>query len=417
MGIAGTDVSKTMARPRLLSVVWLLVQLPVWVCYGQSLQLRQYTLDDIKELICFSKHKDVGTGSVGVMCNASWDGLTCWPPTPTGRVVRMSCFSELRGIPYDTSENATKFCHLNGTWAKKADYSHCRPVNKNSSVDDSSRHWEQHLENAKLLQDIGHAISLVCLVFAFAMFAYLKSIRCTRNNIHWNLVATFILRNTSWFIIQAVVTVEAVRDKSWYCRAVVTLNNYFSSTNFFWMFVEGLYLHIMVAHAFNTEKFDLWVYAMVGWCVPVPIIVAWVLVKVLAQDEGCWISSSYYDFIFHGPIILILLVNFIILGNVVRILVLKLRASPEHRETTHYSIKAAKATVVLLPLLGVTYVLFIVHPSGQGTSRLVFIYFNSFFQSFQGSFVSIIYCFTNAEIRNAVKRRIHLSRCRQQDFV
>ncbi|XP_019630368.1 PREDICTED: corticotropin-releasing factor receptor 2-like [Branchiostoma belcheri] len=351
------------------------------------------------------------------MCNASWDGLTCWPPTPTGRVVRMSCFSELRGIPYDTSENATKFCHLNGTWAKKADYSHCRPVNKNSSVDDSSRHWEQHLENAKLLQDIGHAISLVCLVFAFAMFAYLKSIRCTRNNIHWNLVATFILRNTSWFIIQAVVTVEAVRDKSWYCRAVVTLNNYFSSTNFFWMFVEGLYLHIMVAHAFNTEKFDLWVYAMVGWCVPVPIIVAWVLVKVLAQDEGCWISSSYYDFIFHGPIILILLVNFIILGNVVRILVLKLRASPEHREATHYSIKAAKATVVLLPLLGVTYVLFIVHPSGQGTSRLVFIYFNSFFQSFQGSFVSIIYCFTNAEIRNAVKRRIHLSRCRQQDFV
>ncbi|XP_035689670.1 corticotropin-releasing factor receptor 2-like [Branchiostoma floridae] len=352
-----------------------------------------------------------------VTCNSTWDGLTCWPPTPAGRVVHMSCFPELRGIPYDTTENATKLCQLNGTWARKADYSHCRPVDKNSSVDGISRHWEQHLENAKLLQDIGHAISLFCLVFAFALFAYLKSIRCTRNNIHWNLVATFILRNTSWFITQEVLTVEAVRDKSWYCRAVVTLNNYFTSTNFFWMFVEGLYLHIMVADAFNSERFNLGVYAMVGWCMPVPIIVAWVLVKVLVQDEGCWVGSNYYDYIFHGPIILILLVNFIILGNVVRILVLKLRANPENPESAHYSIKAAKATVVLLPLLGITYVLFMVHPSGQGTSRLVFIYFNSFFQSFQGTFVSIIYCFTNAEIRNAVKRRIHLSRCRQQDFV
>ncbi|CAH1238046.1 CRHR2 [Branchiostoma lanceolatum] len=406
-----------MGRSRLLSFVWILAQLPVWTCYGQSLRTRQYTLREIKRLLCLHKHTDVITDSVGSMCNSSWDGLTCWPPTPAGRVVHMSCFTELRGIPYDTSENATKLCQLNGTWARKADYSHCRPVNKNSSVDDSSRHWEQHLENAKLLQDIGHALSLLCLVFAFALFAYLKSIRCTRNNIHWNLVATFILRNTSWFITQGALTVEAVRDKSWYCRAVVTLNNYFTSTNFFWMFVEGLYLHIMVAHAFNTERFDLWVYAMVGWCVPIPIIIAWVLVKVLIQDEGCWAASNYYDFIFHGPIILILLVNFIILGNVVRILVLKLRSNPESSEATHYSIKAAKATVVLLPLLGITYVLFMVHPSGQGTSRLVFIYFNSFFQSFQGSFVSIIYCFTNAEIRNAVKRRMHLSRCRQQDFV
>eukprot|EP00058_Branchiostoma_floridae_P023330 XP_002608820.1 hypothetical protein BRAFLDRAFT_89688 [Branchiostoma floridae] len=201
----------------------------------------------------------------------------------------------------------------------------------------------------------------------------------------------------------------------WYCRVAVTLFNYFQVTNFFWMFVEGLYLHIMIAHAFGTERIKFWVYAMIGWCVPVPIIVPWMMVKIFLKNERCWIDTSggvdQYDFIYHGPIILVLLVNFVILGNIVRILILKLRASPNNLDTTHYSIKAVKATVVLLPLLGITYILFFVHvPSGKGTSKLFFIYFNSFLQSFQGCFVSIIYCFTNTEVQTTIKRHVDIWR-------
>lgn len=42
-----------------------------------------------------------------------------------------------------------------------------------------------------------------------------------------------------------------------------------------------------------------------------------------------------------------------------------------------------KATLVLLPLLGITYMLFFVNPGEDGLSQIVFIYFNSFLQSFQ----------------------------------
>lgn len=42
-----------------------------------------------------------------------------------------------------------------------------------------------------------------------------------------------------------------------------------------------------------------------------------------------------------------------------------------------------KATLVLLPLLGITYMLFFVHPGEDEVSRVVFIYFNSFLESFQ----------------------------------
>ena len=45
--------------------------------------------------------------------------------------------------------------------------------------------------------------------------------------------------------------------------------------------------------------------------------------------------------------------------------------------------KAVKATLVLLPLLGITYILFFVNPGEDDISQIVFIYFNSFLQSFQ----------------------------------
>lgn len=47
--------------------------------------------------------------------------------------------------------------------------------------------------------------------------------------------------------------------------------------------------------------------------------------------------------------------------------------------------KAVKATLVLLPLLGITYMLFFVNPGEDEISQIVFIYFNSFLESFQVS--------------------------------
>ncbi|XP_010795234.1 corticotropin-releasing factor receptor 1-like, partial [Notothenia coriiceps] len=88
-------------------------------------------------------------------------------------------------------------------------------------------------------------------------------------------------------------------------------------------------------------------------------------------------------------------INFIFLFNIVRILMTKLRASTTS-ETIQYR-KAVKATLVLLPLLGLTYMLFFVNPGEDEISQIVFIYFNSFLESFQGFFVSVFYCFLNSE--------------------
>ncbi|TNN33045.1 Corticotropin-releasing factor receptor 1 [Liparis tanakae] len=98
-------------------------------------------------------------------------------------------------------------------------------------------------------------------------------------------------------------------------------------------------------------------------------------------------------------------INFIFLFNIVRILMTKLRASTTS-ETMQYR-KAVKATLVLLPLLGITYMLFFVNPGEDEISQVVFIYFNSFLESFQGFFVSVFYCFLNSEVRSATRKRFH----------
>lgn len=60
--------------------------------------------------------------------------------------------------------------------------------------------------------------------------------------------------------------------------------------------------------------------------------------------------------------------------------------------------KAVKATLVLLPLLGITYMLFFVNPGEDDISQIVFIYFNSFLQSFQVSHTLCLYRYFHVHI-------------------
>lgn len=42
--------------------------------------------------------------------------------------------------------------------------------------------------------------------------------------------------------------------------------NYFHSTNFFWMFGEGCYLHTAIVLTYSTDKLRKWMFICIGWC-------------------------------------------------------------------------------------------------------------------------------------------------------
>jgi len=66
--------------------------------------------------------------------------------------------------------------------------------------------------------------------------------------------------------------------------------------------------------------------------------------------------------------------------------------------------KAIKATAVLFPLLGLPNLFVCVNPGDNGGFEDVYLYTSAFLESSQGIFVAILYCFTNSEVIEAIKK-------------
>ncbi|KAF2902744.1 hypothetical protein ILUMI_03452 [Ignelater luminosus] len=87
-----------------------------------------------------------------------------------------------------------------------------------------------------------------------------------------------------------------------------------------------------------------------------------------------------------------------------QVLITKLR-SANSAETQQYR-KAAKALLVLIPLLGVTYILVIVGPT-HGISKSIYDNARAILLSTQGFTVALFYCFLNTEVKNTVRHRFN----------
>ncbi|XP_028832563.1 corticotropin-releasing factor receptor 2 isoform X4 [Denticeps clupeoides] len=227
----------------------------------------------------------------GLYCNATTDEIgTCWPRSGSGRMVERPCPEYINGVKYNTTRSAYRECLENGTWAFRSNYSNCEPILE------EKRKYPVHYKIALIINYLGHCISVGALVVAFILFLCLRSIRCLRNIIHWNLITTFILRNVMWFLLQLIDHNIHESNEPW-CRLITTIYNYFVVTNFFWMFVEGCYLHTAIVMTYSTDKLRKWVFLFIGWCIPCPIIVAWAIGKLYNENEQASLCLCFTAFL------------------------------------------------------------------------------------------------------------------------
>ena len=101
------------------------------------------------------------------------------------------------------------------------------------------------------------------------------------------------------------------------------------------------------------------------------------------------------------PVIIVILLNIIFLSNVVYILRSKL--NPESSQQA--IMKQARATMFLVPILGVNYLLVPIRPAEGSWLEDVYDILVVLFSAFQGAFVSLLLCFTNCEVLVLIKRR------------
>lgn len=153
------------------------------------------------------------------------------------------------------------------------------------------------------------------------------------------------------------------------------------------MFCEGLYLHTLLVVAFVAEESILKWFYVIGWMFPIPIITIYAGFRGSSAEEGdtslCWIHESPYSWILNGPVCVSILLNFFFLINIVRVLVTKLRAfnSPDAHQTR----KAVRATLILIPLLGLQYILTPFRPPPGSPAEAIYEVLAAAFTSLQVS--------------------------------
>ncbi|XP_068091225.1 vasoactive intestinal polypeptide receptor 1 isoform X3 [Hyperolius riggenbachi] len=201
------------------------------------------------------------------------------------------------------------------------------------------------------------------------------------------------------------------------CKAAMVFFQYCIMANFFWLLVEGLYLHTLLVISFFSEKKYFWWYILIGWGAPTVFIMAWTLARIYHDDAGCWdtIESSLW-WIIKTPILVSILVNFILFICIIRILVQKLHSPDVGRNENSQYTRLAKSTLLLIPLFGVHYIMFAFFPDNFKVE--VKLVFELILGSFQGFVVAILYCFLNGEVQGELKRkwrRWHMERFMGKD--
>ncbi|XP_031358147.1 diuretic hormone receptor-like isoform X3 [Photinus pyralis] len=234
-------------------------------------------------------------------------------------------------------------------------------------------------------------------------------------------MCAYILVYALWIV--TLIVEQTFQTDMVLCVILVFLLHYFHVTTFFWMFVEGLYLYILVVETLTRENFKLRIYATIGWGLPFVFVLIWAITKSFIETDSwdhlldidmqnlwktCpWIKPHTVDWIFQAPITLVLALNSFFLIAIMWVLITKLR-SANTLETQQYR-KAAKALLVLKPLLGVTYVLTIAGPT-TGSTAIIFAYARAVLLSLQGFTVALFYCFLNTEVQNTLKHHFQIWR-------
>ncbi|XP_014663609.1 PREDICTED: parathyroid hormone/parathyroid hormone-related peptide receptor-like isoform X2 [Priapulus caudatus] len=369
------------------------------------------------------------TAPVELHCPLVFDSLVCWNYTQAGTTAIVPCPAYVVG--FDSSGFATRTCEEDGTWYFNTNHnktwSNYTDCMAKFNIEDSKevRLILPYMPKLKLMECIGYGISLATLSIAVIILLAFKRLHCPRNSLHVHLFVSFILR-ASLSILKDTLFIDGlglkmdvvfVADKPpvfrtdishWQCKLLVTVWHYCLMANYFWILMEGLYLHSLILMNVFTERSGIRWYTILGWAGPLFSIVPWIIVKSQLASENleCWNinHNATFFWIIRGPITASILINFVFFLNIIRVLYTKLRDSNTANVRKYR--KLAKSTLVLVPLFGAHYFIFIGMTSVKNeVLELTWLFFDLFFCAFQGLFVSLLFCFFNGEVRGEIKKR------------
>uniref|UniRef100_A0A8C5WK59 ADCYAP receptor type I n=1 Tax=Leptobrachium leishanense TaxID=445787 RepID=A0A8C5WK59_9ANUR len=354
-------------------------------------------------------------------CPGMWDNITCWMPEVVGKVAIIRCPDLFRmigseddadfmdrqtHIEHDALESLEELqsggvisrnCTENGWSEPFPHYSLACDFDMNETDPDT------YFLSVKALYTVGYSTSLVALTTAMVILCRFRKLHCTRNFIHMNLFVSFILRAISVFIKDEVLYAEQDGNHCHIttveCKAVMVFFHYCVMSNYFWLFIEGLYLFTLLVETFFPERRYFYWYTIIGWGTPLICVTIWAVLRLHFDDLGCWDMNNKTAlwWVIKGPVIVSIMINFVLFVGIIIILVQKLQSPDIGGNESSIYLRLARSTLLLIPLFGIHYTVFAFSP--ENVSKRERLVFELGLGSFQGFVVAILYCFLNGEVR------------------
>uniref|UniRef100_A0A3P9B674 Vasoactive intestinal peptide receptor 2 n=1 Tax=Maylandia zebra TaxID=106582 RepID=A0A3P9B674_9CICH len=275
-------------------------------------------------------------------CKGDWDSIACWERAEFGETVTIPCPRRLSCVCISSpAGNISRNCTTAG-------WSDVFPNITSVCGADTSQDKLVFYVVVQTLYTLGHSLSLIALTTGCAILCLFRKLHCTRNYIHLNLFFSFILR-----AVAVLVKDDILFNRNSHCsnqpslvgcKASLVFFQYFIMANFFWLLVEGLYLHTLLVVIFSENRHFI-VYMFIGWGIPTVFVSAWVITRIYLEDTGYFFTPPK--------------VNFIQFICIIRILVQKLRCPDVGGNDQSQYRRLAKSTLLLIPLFGIHYVVFV----------------------------------------------------------
>uniref|UniRef100_A0A670YSU0 ADCYAP receptor type I n=1 Tax=Pseudonaja textilis TaxID=8673 RepID=A0A670YSU0_PSETE len=342
-------------------------------------------------------------------CAGMWDNITCWKPALIGEVVFVKCpaLFTVVNLDYGDLGLVSRNCTQEG-WSEPFPhyYDACGFDENDTSIGNGQAYYYL---SVKALYTVGYSTSLVSLTTAMVILCRFRKLHCTRNFIHMNLFVSFILRAISVFIKDGVLYAEQDSNhcliSTVECKAVMVFFHYCVMSNYFWLFIEGLYLFTLLVETFFPERRYFYWYTIIGWGTPTICVTVWAVLRLHFDDIGCWDmnDNTALWWVIKGPVVASIMINFLLFVGIIIILVQKLQSPDIGGNESSIYLRLARSTLLLIPLFGIHYTVFAFYP--ENVSKRERLVFELGLGSFQGFVVAVLYCFLNGEVQSEIKRK------------
>lgn len=287
------------------------------------------------------------------------------------------------------------------------------------------------LQALQIVSYVGCAISIFFLGLAIIFFLSQGRDLCNKVHyfIHLHLSITLFLGYL--LFIAAGETATKIEDL---CIAVTTILHYLFLSSFCWMLCEGIMLYLLLVVVFSKLSKNVWFFLLVGYGLPViPIVIS---VGIRHDSYGirdqngnltfCWLSTEDgVIWAFAGPMLAIVVVNVFFLVMALGALY-RAKKSQRHRQSQRSTMRKVHkgsvgeqrrvgdseeqgdgnknvdifrtlfvAVVVLLPMLGLTWVLGLFAVNRNTT---IFAWIFAVVNSLQGLFIFFFHVLRNEKV-------------------